>query len=90
MKWWLPRKFTNHCKGHKGGYVNGNNTKEVVEYIKNALNNIQNRIWSNRNGRFSIAFQWFLGFVLFLFLDIFLWKENKLVNKLNLFNENKK
>jgi Ca-activated chloride channel family protein len=25
------RKFTNHCKGHKGGYVNGNNTKEVVE-----------------------------------------------------------
>jgi Ca-activated chloride channel family protein len=31
------------AKGHKGGYVNGNNTKEV-EIYKNALNNIQNRI----------------------------------------------
>jgi Ca-activated chloride channel family protein len=28
----------------KGGYVNGNNTKEVLAYVKSSLDNIQNRI----------------------------------------------
>ncbi len=29
------------AKSTKGGYIDGNNTKEVLDYIKNALNNIQ-------------------------------------------------
>ena len=81
------------AKATKGGYVNGNNTKEVVEYIKNALNNIQKTEFeATEMADFQSQFQWFLGFAfVFLFLDIFLLeRKTSWVNKLNLFNENKK
>ena len=80
-------------KATKGGYVNGNNTKEVVEYVKNALNNIQKTEFeATEMADFQSQFQWFLGFAfVFLFLDIFLLeRKTSWVNKLNLFNENKK
>jgi predicted PurR-regulated permease PerM len=94
MKWWLPswiKKVYKPLQRPQRRYVNGNNTKEVVEYIKNALNNIQNRIWSNKN--FQSQFQWFLGLFFVFFISRYFPLERKKtswVNKLNLFNENKK
>lgn len=78
------------AKATKGGYVNGNNTKEVLDYVKNALNNIQKTEFeSTQMADFQSQFQWFLGFAfVLLFLDIFLLeRKTKWVQKLNLFNE---
>ncbi len=82
--------LTQIAKATKGGYINGNDTKKVVEYIKNALNNIQKTEFeSTQMADFQSQFQWFLGFAfVLLFLDIFfLERKTKWVNKLNLFNE---
>ena len=78
------------AKATKGGYVNGNNTKEVLEFVKNALNNIQKTEFeSTQMADFQSQFQWFLGFAFaLLFLDVFLLeRKTKWVRKLNLFNE---
>jgi Ca-activated chloride channel family protein len=78
------------AKATKGGYVNGNNTKEVLEYVKNALNNIQKTEFeATQMADFQSQFQWFLGLAFaLLFLDIFfLERKTKWVRKLNLFNE---
>ncbi len=78
------------AKATKGGYVNGNSTKEVLAYIKNALDNIQKTEFeSTQMANYQSQFQWFLGmaFVL-LFLDIFfLERKTNWIKKLNLFNE---
>jgi Ca-activated chloride channel family protein len=80
------------AKATKGGYVNGNNTKVVLEYIKTNLDKIQKTEFeSTQIADFQSQFQWFLGisFVL-LFLDFFLLEEKTgKVRKLNLFNEGK-
>ncbi len=78
------------AKATKGGYINGNNTKEVVDYVKNALDNIQKTEFeSTQMADFQSQFQWFLGFAFaLLFLDVFLLeRKTKWVKKLNLFNE---
>jgi Ca-activated chloride channel family protein len=78
------------AKTTKGGYVNGNNTKEVIEYVKNALNNIQKTEFeATQMANFQSQFQWFLGLAFaLLFLDIFfLERKTKWLRKLNLFNE---
>jgi Ca-activated chloride channel family protein len=88
----VPGSLTAIAKATKGGYVNGNNTKEVLEYIKNALNNIQKTEFeATEMADFQSQFQWFLAFAfVLLFLDIFLLeRKTSWVNKLNLFNENK-
>lgn len=80
------------AKATKGGYVNGNNTKEVLDYVKNALNNIQKTEFeASEMADFQSQFQWFLGIAFFfLFLDVFLLeRKTNWVKKLNLFNENK-
>jgi len=78
------------AKYTKGGYVNGNNTKEVLEYVKNALDNIEKTEFETEQFTdFNSQFQWFLGmgFAL-LYLDIFfLERKTKWLKKLNLFNE---
>lgn len=78
------------AKATKGGYVNGSNTKEVLEYVKNALNNIEKTEFeATQMADFQSQFQWFLGiaFVLLL-LDVFLLeRKTKWVKKLNLFND---
>ncbi len=82
--------LTSIAKATKGGYVSGNNTKEVVDYVKNALDNIQKTEFeSTQMADFQSQFQWFLGFAFaLLFLDIFLLeRKTKWVRKLNLFNE---
>jgi Ca-activated chloride channel family protein len=78
------------AKTTKGGYVYGDNTKNVLEYLKNALNNIQKTEFeSTQMADFQSQFQWFLGFAfVLLFLDVFLLeRKTKWVQKLNLFNE---
>ena len=77
-------------KQTKGGYVDGNSTKAVVDYVKNGLDNIEKTEFeSTQMADFQSQFQWFLGFAFFLlFLDIFLLeKRTKWVKKMNLFNE---
>ena len=80
------------AKTTKGGYVNGNNTKEVLEYIKKTLDNIQKTEFeATQMADFQSQFQWLLGFAFaLLFLDIFfLERKTNWVNRLNLFNEDK-
>ncbi|CAH0337292.1 hypothetical protein FVB9288_03046 [Flavobacterium sp. CECT 9288] len=88
----VPESLTLIAKTTKGGYVNGNNTKEVLEYVKNALNNIQKTEFeATEMADFQSQFQWFLGFAfLMLFADVFLLeRKTSWVKKLDLFNENK-
>ena len=78
------------AKSSKGGYVDGNSTKKVLDYVKSALDNIQKTEFeSTQMADFKSQFQWFLGFgFLLLFLDVFfLEKKTKWVKRLNLFNE---
>ncbi|MBP6758821.1 MAG: VWA domain-containing protein [Flavobacterium sp.] len=84
--------LTSIAKATKGGYVDGNNTKAVLDYVKNALNNIQKTEFeSTQMADFQSQFQWFLGFAFaLLLLDVFLLeRKTKWVEKLNLFNEKK-
>lgn len=77
-------------KNTKGGYVNGNNTKEVLEYLKNALDNIEKTEFEAQQFTdYNSQFQWFLGIAFFLLLlDVFfLERKTKWLKKLNLFNE---
>ncbi|MES2747414.1 MAG: VWA domain-containing protein [Bacteroidota bacterium] len=72
------------------GYVDGNNTKTVLDFVKGALDNIQKTEFEGtQTANFQSQFQWFLGFGFFLLvLDVFLLeKRTKWVEKMNLFNE---
>jgi Ca-activated chloride channel family protein len=85
-----PESLKAIAKATKGGYVNGTNTKEVIEYVKNALNNIEKTEFeATQMADFKSQFQWFLGIAFFfLLLDVFLLeRKTKWVNKLNLFND---
>lgn len=85
-----PESLTTIANATKGGYINGNDTKKVVEYIKNTLNTIQKTEFeSTQMADFQSQFQWFLGFAfILLFLDVFfLERKTNWVKKLNLFNE---
>jgi Ca-activated chloride channel family protein len=78
------------AKATKGGYVNGNSTKEVLAYVKKALDNIQKTEFeATQMADFESQFQWFLGIAFgLLFLDIFfLDRKTNWITKLNLFNE---
>ena len=84
--------LTTIAKATKGGYVDGNNTKAVLDYVKNALDNIQKTEFeSTQMADFQSQFQWFLGFAfLLLFVDIFLLeRKTNWIKELNLFNEKK-
>ncbi|SCY56404.1 VWA domain-containing protein [Flavobacterium caeni] len=78
------------AKATKGGYVYGGNTKEVLEYVKKALDNIERTEFeSTQMADFQSQFQWFLGFAfLLLLIDVFLLeRKTGWISKLNLFNE---
>ena len=80
------------AKATKGNYINGRSTKEVVDFVKNALENIEKTEFeSTQFTDFNAQFQWFLGFgLLLLFVDIFLLeKKTSWLRKMNLFNEEK-
>ncbi len=78
------------AKATKGGYIKGDNTKEVLAYIKKALDNIQKTEFeATEMADFQSQFQWFLGVAFaLLLLDIFLLERStSWIKKLNLFNE---
>ncbi|MER3375661.1 MAG: VWA domain-containing protein [Allomuricauda sp.] len=73
-----------------GEYIDGSNTEEAVEHIKELLNQMDKTEFEAKQfAEYKDQFQWFLaaGF-LFLFLDIFLLdRKTQWLKKLNLFNE---
>lgn len=74
-----------------GAYINGRNTNEVVERIRDILNNMDKKEFETKQfADFKDQYQWFLGFaIFFLLLDIFLLdRKTAWLKKLNLFNEN--
>ena len=78
------------AKGSKGGYIDGNSTKLVLDYVKKVLDNTEKtEFGATQMADLKSQFQWFLGFGFFLlFLDVFLLeRRTKWVRKMNLFNE---
>ena len=76
----------------KAKYINGSNTKEVVEAVKSQLDKIEKKEFESQQiADFESQYQWFLGLgFLLLLVDIFLLeKKTSWVQKLNLFNEKK-
>lgn len=74
-----------------GAYINGKNTSDVVENIREILNGMDKTEFEAKQfAEFKDQFQWFLGFgIFFLLLDIFLLeRKTAWLKKLNLFNEN--
>jgi Ca-activated chloride channel family protein len=74
-----------------GAYINGENTNEVVESIKEILSKMDKKEFEAKEfADFKDQFQWFLGFgIFFLFIDIFfLERKTAWLKRLNLFNEN--
>ncbi|APY10855.1 BatB protein [Seonamhaeicola sp. S2-3] len=74
-----------------GAYINGKNTKNVVENIKEILTKMDKTEFEAKQfSDFKDQFQWFLGFgIFFLLLDVFLLeRKTAWLKKLNLFNEN--
>ena len=81
------------AKSTGGIYIDGNNTKQVTDSIKNILDKTQKSDFeSTQMADFKSQFQWFLGVAFFLlFIDLFfLERKTKWVKKLNLFNEEKR
>ena len=81
------------AKSTKGIYVDGNNTKNVLEEIKKVLDNTQKSEFESKlMANYQSQFQWFLGFAfVFLFVDLFfLERKTKWIQDLNLFNEKEK
>ena len=73
-----------------GSYINGENTEEAVDIIKEELDQMDKKEFEAKQfAEFKDQFQWFLGAGLFfLFLDVFLLdRKTNWLRKLNLFNE---
>ncbi|NNK82676.1 MAG: VWA domain-containing protein [Flavobacteriaceae bacterium] len=74
-----------------GEYVNGRNTNQVVETVRDILNKLDKKEFEAKQfSEYKDQFQWFLGFaIFFLFIDIFLLeRKTAWLKRLNLFNEN--
>ena len=75
-----------------GEYLDGSNTKELVEQVQNILAGMDKKEFDAKQfSDFKDQFQWFLaGALLFLLLDVLLLeRKTKWINKLNLFNQQK-
>jgi Ca-activated chloride channel family protein len=73
-----------------GGYIDGRNTKEVVETVTSILNGMDKKEFETKQFTdFKDQFQWFLAGALFLLIVDILILERKTawLKKLNLFNE---
>ena len=87
-----PEALEAIAKNANGGYINGTSTKQVVDYMRKSLNNIQKtQFEATEVASFQSQFQWFLGIGFFLLLlDVFLLeRKTKWVQKLDLFSEKK-
>jgi Ca-activated chloride channel homolog len=79
------------AKEANGTYVDGKNTSEVTETIRDILNKMDKKEFEAKEfAEFEDQFQWFLGLGLFfLILDVlFLERKTAWLKRLNLFNEN--
>ncbi len=75
-----------------GNYIDGTNTKKVVEEITAILNGMNQKDFESKQFTdFKDRFQWFLGLAIFFLVIEFLLLERKTawLKKLNLFNEDK-
>ena len=78
------------AKSTNGGYIAGNNTKEALDRLKNAMDNIEKTEFETEQiAEYQTQYQWFLAFAFLLILaDIFFFeKKTAWVQKLNLFNK---
>lgn len=85
-----PSILENIADDTNGGYIPGTTTKEVVEQIKNALDNIEKTEFETQQiAEYQTQYQWFIGLAfLLLFIDVFfLERKTAWLQKLNLFNE---
>lgn len=85
-----PEILKEIAKEGNGEYIDGTNTEEAVEYIKDQLNQMDKKEFEAKQfAEYKDQFQWFLGAGLFfLFLDVFILdKKTQWLKKLNLFNE---
>lgn len=74
-----------------GAYINGKNTNDVIESIRDILNKMDKKEFEAKQfADFKDQFQWFLALgIFFLLIDIFLLeRKTGWLKKLNLFNEN--
>ena len=73
-----------------GAYIDGSNTQEVVDFVKETLNKMEKTEFEAKEFvDYKDQFQWFLGIGIFLILlDVFLLeRKTAWVKSLNLFNE---
>ncbi len=85
-----PDALNGIAQATKGGYVYGGSTREVTDYVKKALDNIEKTEFESKEiALYESQFQWFLGAAfLLLFLEMFLLERRTAwIRKLNLFNE---
>lgn len=81
----------NIAKSANGAYINGKNTNDVINEIKDVLSKMDKKEFEAKQfADFKDQFQWFLAAAIFLlFLDIFfLERKTGWLKRLNLFNEN--
>ncbi|WP_455169089.1 vWA domain-containing protein [Aegicerativicinus sediminis] len=74
-----------------GEYILGNNTADVIEQMKDILNNMDKTEFESKQfSDFKDQFQWFIGLaIFFIFIDVFLLeRKTAWLKRLNLFNEN--
>ncbi|WP_262733597.1 VWA domain-containing protein [Gaetbulibacter sp. NE] len=79
------------AKEANGAYINGKNTNEVVDSIRDILNKMDKTEFEAKEfADFKDQYQWFLAFGIFLLVFDVLLLERKTgwLKKLNLFNEN--
>ncbi|HKX86837.1 MAG TPA: VWA domain-containing protein [Flavobacterium sp.] len=87
-----PEALQAIAEASEGDYVDGSNTKRVVDFIRKKISATQkSESLAVTTANFQSQFQWFLGIGFFLlFVDVFLLeRKTKWVQKLNLFNEKK-
>lgn len=85
-----PTILENIAKNTNAVYIENSNTKQVVEQVKNVLDNIEKTEFESQEiAEYQTQYQWFIGIAFFLlFLDIFfLERKTSWLQKLNLFNE---
>lgn len=78
------------AKSTNGGYIAGNNTKEALDRLKNAMDNIEKTEFETEQiAEYQTQYQWFLVLAFMLILaDVFFFeKKTAWVQKLNLFNK---
>ncbi|UOX34804.1 VWA domain-containing protein [Flavobacterium sediminilitoris] len=85
-----PTILENIAKNTNAVYIENSNTKQVVEQVKNVLDNIEKTEFESQEiAEYQTQYQWFIGIAFFLlFLDIFfLERKTSWLQRLNLFNE---